>query len=113
MSGEYIHFREPMDFEKWLLARAFASASNVDPNRFGQILVCPMDDGGMGSLRLWSAGVNMNDRQFGSVVSQYSFADSDGVEVLVELIFDSEGLPYELDVWKTDFSPLVSPNSRS
>jgi len=40
-------------------------------------------------------------------VAEYQFTDADGVEVLISLNVDADGRPFELDVWKTDFSPLV------
>ncbi len=71
-----------------------------------QLLVRPMKDGGMGSLLLFPNGEIFEGREFGSQVSDYQYKDSDGVEVIVSLNVDKEGKLFELDVWKTDFSPL-------
>ena len=46
-----------------------------------------------------------------SVVSEYEFKDKDGVDVVASLFLDKEGNLYELDIWKVDFSELLSlPN---
>lgn len=44
---------------------------------------------------------------FGGQVAEYQFTDADGVEVLASLNVDQDGRPFELDMWKTDFSPLI------
>ena len=64
-----------------------------------------MDDGGMGSLRLQvdtSGGI----RRFGRCASELRFRDVDGVLVVATLNIDDAGLPFELDMWKTNFEPL-------
>jgi hypothetical protein len=61
----------------------------------------------MGSLQLKVAEQDQTGRRFGSSVSEYSFPDRDGVFVLVSLYLDRAGRPFELDVWKTDFSALL------
>jgi len=66
-----------------------------------------MDDGGMGSLELAVFGGSPSKRGFGRKAAEYQFIDSDGVDVLVTLNLDADGRPFELDVWKTDFNPLV------
>jgi hypothetical protein len=65
-----------------------------------------MDDGGMGSLRLTMAEVPSGNRRFGRKVAEHQFTDSDGVAVLASLYLDQNDLPFEMDVWKTDFSPV-------
>jgi len=64
-----------------------------------------MDDGGMGSLRLWVPGATGVQR-FGAAVAELEFTDSDGVPVSVSLYVDQEGRPFELDLFKADFSAL-------
>lgn len=56
-----------------------------------QLLVMPMNDGGMGSLLLFPSGKITEEREFGSQASYYQYKDSDGVEVIVSLIVDKEG----------------------
>lgn len=66
--------------------------------------VVEMDDGGMGSLRFISSGGRTEAiRQ----VAEITFSDVDGVLVSVTLNVDGQGVPAELDVWKTNFQPLV------
>jgi len=67
-----------------------------------QLLVNPMDDGGMGSLAI---GENYASRQIGEEVAKYMFKDIDGTPVSVSLNVDQQGNLYELDIWKVDFSP--------
>jgi len=67
-----------------------------------QLLVNPMDDGGMGSLAI---GENYNNRQLGEEIAEYMFEDIDGTPVSAALNVDQQGNLYELDIWKVDFSP--------
>ena len=60
-------------------------------------------DGGMGSLRFLS---DKKGQQLGQKIAETQFLDEDGVPVLVSLYLDQEGALYELDSWKTDYSPL-------
>jgi len=66
------------------------------------LLVADMDDGGMGSLVI---GENYGSRKFGAKVAEYTFNDTDGVEVSVTLNVDSDHQLYEIDIWKVDYSP--------
>lgn len=66
-----------------------------------------MDDGGMGSIRFLPIGDKDDDRVFGGEVSSCHFIDADGVMVSAALYVDTVGSPFELDVWKVDFSPLL------
>lgn len=67
-----------------------------------------MNDGGMGSLYLFPNGVIIEKRSFGKCVSTCQFTDKDGVEVIASLNVDKNGELFELDIWKTDYSPLIS-----
>jgi len=67
-----------------------------------QLLVTPMDDGGMGSLAI---GDNYDSRQLGQEIAGYMFNDIDGTPVSAALNVDKQGNLYELDIWKVDFSP--------
>ncbi|WP_324678814.1 DUF6984 family protein [Hymenobacter sp. GOD-10R] len=60
-------------------------------------------DGGMGSLRFVS---RKDEQRLGQKIAELQFLDEDGVPVLVSLYLDQEGALYELDSWKTDYSPL-------
>lgn len=61
-----------------------------------------MDDGGMGSLQF--AGGER--RSLGSCLVEADYLDRDGVPVSIALNLDTNGLLYELDMWKVDFAPL-------
>lgn len=74
-------------------------------NNVSEINVEDSPDGGMGSLIFLS---DKNDRKIGSDLSSYEFYDLDGVKVIVNLVLDNYGELYELDIWKTDFSSLIS-----
>lgn len=67
-----------------------------------------MDDGGMGSLQLRPAGAG-SEPDAALITRQVAvqFTDDDGVEVIASLNFRKDGLPFELDIWKTDYSPLI------
>ncbi len=107
MLVESTQFREPSDSERRLLALLAAQAPALGFGWLEGLFVSEMDDGGMGSLRLVPRGVSSSGRIFGNKVAEYQFTDSDGVEVLASLNVDQDGQPFELDVWKTDFSPLI------
>lgn len=85
------------------------SIINIPANWSEYLLVQPLADGGMGSLYLFYKGVPLNEkRTFGKQVSEMTFVDKDGVTVIVSLNVDEKGLLYELDVWKTDYSRVIS-----
>jgi hypothetical protein len=62
-----------------------------------------MQDGGMGGIRFLS-----DDKRRGTVASiaEAEYTDDDGVIVSIVLNTDAKGALYEVDFWKTDFSPL-------
>lgn len=75
--------------------------------------VSSMDDGGMGSFTLFPPNVP-KDRHFGMELVMAQFEDTDGVPVSITVNLDNHGSLYEVDIWKTDNSPLISwpsPNS--
>lgn len=72
-----------------------------------RLIVSEMDDGGMGSLRLLPNGRALSpETKFGRVASSVEFSDADGIEVSAALYLDDTGTPFELDIWKADFSKL-------
>ena len=71
------------------------------------LMVCPMNDGMMGSLYLFPKGAVVHGRKFGKQISSLQFTDADGVEVLVSLNVDRRGNLFELDIWKTNFEKLI------
>ena len=80
---------------------------HLNDNWQENLIVTPMDDGGMGSLVL-NLGDDLNsNRRMGSQVSECSFLDEDGVEVLATLNLDENSELFELDVWKVNYEPLI------
>ena len=93
--------------ERRLLEALFAASTRLASQNSDSLRVETLDDGGMGSVRLIPEGPLAEDRSFGSAVSECRFTDSDGVEVFATLYLDRQDRPFELNIWKTDFAPLV------
>jgi hypothetical protein len=72
-----------------------------------EIVVEPLLDGDMGSITLFSPGLENTNRKFLKKVSEIQFKDLDGVLVLASLNIDDKGNLFEIDIWKTDFSKLI------
>lgn len=100
--------RRPSPQEERLLEILINKASKAIPSDWkANLLVQTMEDGGMGSLYLFPYEVINNDRLLGERISEYQYIDEDGVNVIVSLNTDRQGYLLELDIWKTDFSPLI------
>jgi len=100
-----VPLREPTADELRLLS--FLADGSPLPARWVRSLrVEDMDDGGMGSLRLYPTDPPLRDRQLGRVLAAARFEDADGVPVIATLYANRSGEPFELDMWKTDFQPL-------
>jgi hypothetical protein len=103
-------FRKPKPDELRLLKELASIAGMETPHEWLNALqVQEMDDGGMGSLELVVQGPTPVRGQSGSVTCKAAvqFTDEDGVEVVASLNTGEGGVPFELDIWKTDFSPLI------
>ena len=74
------------------------------------LVVTPMPDGGMGSLAL---GTGYEARRMGRQVAECHFVDKDQVLVSAALNVDTEGAPYEIDMWKVNFEPTVEWPTRA
>lgn len=99
--------RKPSSFEMKLLHTLVKLADDIDslpPDWDKNIQVEEMNDGGMGSLKLYLTTSTSGENKFGRSISEYEFDDIDEVKVIASLIIDSDGILYELDIWKTDFS---------
>lgn len=109
MSEESIPFREPTAAERRLLKALLQRANgvSVEDDYVGRIRVQPMDDGAMGSFRI-SVDPGDRHRTVHTVASEVEFTDEDKVRVSVALSVDETGMPIEVDIWKTDFSPLIA-----
>ena len=107
-------FRRPTPNELLVLKELASIAGMERPDDWLSTLqVQEMDDGGMGSLELMSRDPPSGDGQKTvTCKAAVQFTDEDGVEVIVSLNAGEDGIPFELDMWKTDFSPLVRiPNA--
>ena len=89
-----------------LLQRAADGTVVVPP--LDSLRVQEMPDGGMGSLYFTHPCKGRGLRRLGSRVAEVQFNDADGVAVLASLNVDQDGDLFELDVWRTDFRPLIS-----
>jgi hypothetical protein len=101
--------RKPSEAEGRLLDHMLRLAGDLPRAEADRaaLVVETMNDGGMGSLRLFPPGTRGTARLFGSRVSTWEFDDLDGVRVLVSLVVDAQGRLYELELWKSDFSRLL------
>ena len=101
--------RKPSEAEAKLLDHLIALAGELPRAEADRaaLVVETMNDGGMGSLRLFPPGTRGKARLFGRRVSSWEFDDLDGVRVLVSLVVDAEERLYELELWKSDFGRLL------
>lgn len=76
---------------------------------YQNILIQKMEDGEMGSFLIFQdpSDIGMK-RDFGKQVGEFEFVDDDGVVVLVSLNIDDQNKLLEVDVWKTDFNPVLN-----
>ncbi|MFD2888296.1 DUF6984 family protein [Chitinophaga cymbidii] len=81
---------------KFLVCRA---VKPLPANWESDLMVQPMQDGGMGSLTLFRHGYAVGKREFGEWSSEYQFLDSDGVSDIASLNLDNNGELFELDMW--------------
>ena len=71
-------------------------------------LIQLIDDGGMGSFKIFENDSEIkNDRKFGKQIAEYNFVDDDNVVVIVSLNLDQSNKLFEVDIWKTDYSPVI------
>ncbi len=109
MSDEYTQNSLSPDMERllrWLLDLApHELRCRVE---ISKLRASPMDDGGMGSLRLSEDNNALSQRRFGSKISEINFMDSDSIPVTIALLLDEQGNLFELDVFKSNFSPLIA-----
>jgi hypothetical protein len=103
-------FRHPTVLERRLLRAVFAHASGVvaDPDWAERIRVRTKEPDSAGSLLLHLVDDLLPaDRYLGRCVAELRFRDADSVQGFVALHLDQFELPYELDLWKVDFTELV------
>ena len=106
---EYMVSRKPSEREMHLIQTLAAAVCHllVDPDWTERLLVEPLNDGGMGSLHLHMQGSDKPCRRFGRVGAELAFKDTDGVDVIASLYLDGDGAPFELDMWKVTYAPLI------
>jgi hypothetical protein len=102
--------RKINESEKAILKYLIKQTSLQLPDEWYQnLLVQKMDDGGMGSFLIFQDESQIGiKRKFGKQVSEYQYIDDDGATVLVSLNVDEKNKPFEVDVWKTDYNPVLS-----
>lgn len=99
--------RKPTVQEFKLIEYLIEKASiNLSSNWKDKLIVQSMDDGQMGSLRLYPDGNILKKRIFGKCASEYQFDDVDGIIVIASLYVDNENELFELDIWKTNYESL-------
>lgn len=102
--------RRKMTDEEKILLKILMTRGNFIPlfDWENELLVSPMNDGGMGSLYLYPPDVTEDKRRnFGYQISEYVFKDIDGIDVISSLNLDENGLLYELDIWRIDYNPVI------
>jgi len=100
--------RKMTDNERHLLSTLVVKANlKLSDNSVNSTLVENMEDGSMGSLILYPPDYLGASRNFGRQASDIIFQDTDGVNCIATLYLDENDKPFELDIWKTDFSPLI------
>lgn len=68
-----------------------------------------LEDGGMGSFLIFeNPKLIEENRQFSAQISEFQYIDDDNIPVLVSLNVDSNGSLFEVDIWKADYSPVLS-----
>jgi hypothetical protein len=70
--------------------------------------VVDMTDGSMGSIYFIRGDKPESERKMKERIAEEQFKDSDGIPILVSLNTDDDGFLLELDIWKVDFSPLIT-----
>lgn len=102
-----MEFRTPTADENRLLLELARIAGMANPEAWlDTVKVREMHDGGMASLELLSEAQEGAGAELIVSKAAVQFTDEDGVEVIATLNTAESGAPLEVDVWKTDFSPL-------
>jgi len=108
---EYMQpIRKINDIEKAILEYFIKEGSLQLPNGWNQnLLVQQMDDGGMGSFLVFQNSYDMDvKRKFGKQVDEFEFVDDDGIPILVSLNADQQDEPFEVDIWKVNYKPVIN-----
>ena len=102
--------RKPSNKEKSVITALLQgkTASTDLVESLEDLLVEEINDDGIGSLLLVPKELLNTNRSFGRQVVMGEFTDTDGVPVSLSMNVDTNGNLYELDVWKVDFSKLLT-----
>lgn len=63
-------------------------------------------------MRLWARGRAPADAVFNRSLAACQFDDVDGTCVVATLYANHSGTPFELDIWKVDYTPLLHISDR-
>jgi hypothetical protein len=102
--------RHLKDSEKVLIRRLLeqeAGDNSALLSQLDSLDVQEMSDGGMGSLYFAWPGKDAHVRRFGRRIAELQLDDADGVAVVASLNVDKDGDLFELDIWKTNFEPVI------
>lgn len=74
-----------------------------------KLSVRSLADGEMGSFLIFEhPNLLEEQRMFGAQISEFQYIDDDDIPVIVSLNVDNNGNLFELEVWKVDYSPVIS-----
>lgn len=99
--------RKLKEQEKALVEKLLSLAEGYSFDLTNQEVV-DMENGGIGSLYFVCQDATKEQRKVGKQIAGFQFNDSDGVLVSATLNVDEESRLYELDMWKVDFTPIVT-----
>lgn len=86
----------------------FLSEKDYLYSQLENLMVAELEDGKMGSLSLMPKGIKNKGNKQIEICSEKIFKDVDDVTVIASLYIDEIGNLYELDIWKVDYTPLIS-----
>lgn len=97
-------YKQEIKLLKTLLNEADWPISDIEINT---LLVCEMNDGGMGSLYFYSPTKKYEERQLLKSILNKDYIDSDNITIHVSLNIDKDKKLFELDIWKVNFGQIV------
>lgn len=107
MLEEYMQQIRPINEMERGILEYLAKLANYPLSRNFELFVMPLSDGGMGSFSIFQKETEQN-RKFGKQISEYEFIDDDNVPVLVSFNVDENNNPFEVDIWKANYTPVIN-----
>ena len=101
-SQERLLRQEEKDLVRQLVERT--QKGNEVLESLHSIKVVDLSDGGMGSVR---TGPLNDEKRKAIPIASANYADSDDILISVQINCDESGRLLEIDIWKTDFSPVI------